>query len=62
MNLERRISKLETDLASSGVVTVLVYAGETLDEARERHLADGGADPVTAALSVWIDKPIPRLH
>lgn len=62
MNLERRISKLETTLASSGVVTVLVYAGETLDQARERHLADGGADPITAALTVWIDKPGRRLH
>jgi hypothetical protein len=62
MNLERRIAKLETSLSSSGVVTVLVYAGETLDQARERHLESGGADPITAALTVWIDKPIPRLH
>jgi hypothetical protein len=62
MNLDRRISKLETTFSLSGVVTVLVYAGETLDEARDRHLESGGVDPITAALSVWIDKPGLRSH
>lgn len=62
MNLDRRISRLEADLASSGVVSVMVYAGESLDEARERHVESGGPDPVTAAVSVWIDKPGARPH
>lgn len=62
MNLESRITKLETALVSTGVVTVLVYAGETLDEARKHHLESGGVDPITAALSVWIDKPARRSH
>ena len=62
MNLERRISKLETALVSSGVVTVLVYSDETLEFARERHLELGGTDPLTASVSVWIDKPGPRAN
>ncbi len=61
MSLDRRLTKLEASLASTGVVTVLICAGETLDAARERHIADGGADPIAAPLCVWIDKPGTRI-
>lgn len=57
MNLAKRISVLESETDTCGVVVVSVYDGETREVATARHVAAGGADPASAEILVIINKP-----
>ena len=56
-NLARRISVLESETDTCGVVVVSVYDGETREVATTKHVATGGADPASAEILVIINKP-----
>ena len=56
-NLAKRVSALESENDSSGVVVVSVYDGETREVATARHAAACGGDPASAEILVIIDKP-----
>lgn len=62
MTLKRRVGELERTSRGSGVVSLVQYENELVDDARARHIAGGGADLGTAEIVVLIQKPGTRGH
>ena len=56
-NLAKRISALESETDTCGIVVVSVYDGETRELATTRHVVAGGVDPASAEILVIINKP-----
>jgi hypothetical protein len=59
-SIAKRVSALEAERDGHGVVVISVYEGETVEQAKSAHVAQGGVDPDHSEITAIIDKPGPR--